>query len=228
MPSRSSRRPVHARRRQYDRRGHLRAVVEDQLDGLVVAVQPAARDAAQEHQLGAEAFRLPTGQPRQLGAADPVREAEEVLDHRRVRGLAARHVAGRRRSSTRPSGGGVDGGGEARRPGADDDEVVVLPLWRLASRPTQSAIDSTRRARERLARRRRRRAASHRSARAASSKTVGLGRARLVPLVRLRGARQEVAEPVVLGVHPPTDDLHRWTHRAHARSIVVTRYRVTE
>ena len=38
---------------------------------------------------------------------------------------------------------------------------------------------------------------------------VGLGRVRLVPLVRLRGAGQEVAEAVVLRVHPPPDDLHR-------------------
>src|SRR2546421_12958672 len=32
---------------------------------------------------------------------------------------------------------------------------------------------------------------------------IGLGRTRLVPLVRLRAAREEVAKTVVLGVHPP-------------------------
>jgi len=49
----------------------------------------------------------------------------------------------------------------------------------------------------------------------AREQEVGLGRARLVPLVRLRGAREEIAKAVVLGVHPPTDDLNRWAYRAH-------------
>ena len=49
----------------------------------------------------------------------------------------------------------------------------------------------------------------------ACEQKVGLGRVRLVPLVRLRGAREEISKPVVLGVHPPTHDLHRWAYRAH-------------
>jgi hypothetical protein len=36
-----------------------------------------------------------------------------------------------------------------------------------------------------------------------------------VPLVRLRGAREEISKPVVLGVHPTTHDLNRWAYRAH-------------
>jgi hypothetical protein len=37
-----------------------------------------------------------------------------------------------------------------------------------------------------------------------------------VPLIWLRGAREEVAKTAVLGIHPPTNDLHRWAYRAHA------------
>ncbi|MGZ4418595.1 MAG: hypothetical protein ACXVRV_10515, partial [Gaiellaceae bacterium] len=50
----------------------------------------------------------------------------------------------------------------------------------------------------------------------AREQEVSLGRIRLVPLLRLRGAREEIAETVVLSVHPPTHDLHRWAYRAHA------------
>ncbi len=59
---------------------------------FVVALESAALDATQKFQLGAEVFRLPTGEPRELGTTDPVREAEEVLDHRRVRRLAPGHI----------------------------------------------------------------------------------------------------------------------------------------
>jgi hypothetical protein len=44
---------------------------------------------------------------------------------------------------------------------------------------------------------------------------VGLGRARLVPLVRLRAPREEVAKAVVLAVHPLTHDLDLWAHGTH-------------
>jgi len=106
---------------------------------LVVALEPAALDALQEHQLGAEAFGLPTGQPRQLGTADPVREAEEVLDHGRVRGLSPGHIAVEhdRREAV---GGRVDGGGEAGGAGADDDEVVVRPFRRPEAAPSRLGI----------------------------------------------------------------------------------------
>jgi hypothetical protein len=40
-------------------------------------------------------------------------------------------------------------------------------------------------------------------------KAVGVGRGRLVPVVGLRGAREEVPQPVVLGVHSLAYDLHR-------------------
>ena len=49
-------------------------------------------DAAQKHELRSEALGLAAGEPRELGAADPVGETEEVLDQRRVRRLPARHV----------------------------------------------------------------------------------------------------------------------------------------
>jgi hypothetical protein len=50
----------------------------------------------------------------------------------------------------------------------------------------------------------------------ACEQEVGLGRVGLEPLVRLRSAREEIAKTVVLGVHPPTHDLHLWANRAHA------------
>ena len=80
-----------------------------------MAFEPTALDATQDHQLGPEALRLTTGQTRELGTTDPVGKAEEVLDHRRVRGLTAGHipVAHDRRQAV---GGGVDGGREARGP----------------------------------------------------------------------------------------------------------------
>ena len=60
----------------------------------------------------------------------------------------------------------------------------------------------------------------HRQDRVAQTETleqgIRLGRARLLPLVRLRSTREKVAEPVVLRVHPPTHHLHRRAHRTHA------------
>jgi hypothetical protein len=50
---------------------------------------------------------------------------------------------------------------------------------------------------------------------------VGLGRARLVPLVRLRGAREEVAKAVVLRVHPHYDgSLHLSVPTADAERLI--------
>src|SRR5207244_7882989 len=161
---------------------------------------------------GAEAFGLPTGQPRQLGTAEPGREAAEVLDHGRVRGLSPGRIAVEhdRREAV---GGRVDGGSEARGPGADDDEVVMRPLRRVQATPgrydrldgrlrqSSVAVDEDRQGRIAEAE--------------AREQEVGLGRARLVPLVRLRGAREEIAKTVVLGVHPPTHHLQRWAYRAH-------------
>src|SRR5205807_9515688 len=103
---------------------------EDQPDRLVVTGEPAALHTAEEHQLCPEAFCLSTGQPRQLCATDSVREAEEVFDHRRIRGLAPGYVpvAHDRRGAV---GGGGAGGRQTRGAGSDDGEVVVRLLRRL-------------------------------------------------------------------------------------------------
>ena len=93
--------------------------------GRSTGVSLVADEAAPDQQLGAEALGLPARQARQLGAADAFREAEEVLDHRRVRGLAARDVRFEhdRRETV---GGRVNGCREACRTGAHDRQVVVV------------------------------------------------------------------------------------------------------
>ena len=180
---------------------------------FVVAFEATALDATQKDQLGAESLRLPTGEPRQLGAPDSFREAEEVLDHGRVRRLAPGHipVAHDRRQAV---GGRVDRGGEAGRPRADDRKVVVRLLRRLQATPGQGDRLDGRRSKGPVA------VDEDRQGRInepkAREQEVRLGRIRLVPLVRLRGAREEIAETVMLCVHPPTHDLHRWAYRAHA------------
>ena len=84
--------PIHAWSREDDGRRHLGVVLEDQPDRLLMPVHPAAADASHEQKFGAESLGLAARQPSELRAADPVGEAEEVLDHRRVRGLTARYV----------------------------------------------------------------------------------------------------------------------------------------
>jgi hypothetical protein len=54
----------------------------------------------------------------------------------------------------------------------------------------------------------------------------GLGRPRLVPFIRLRRPREEIAKPVVLGLHPATHYLHRWAYGAHV-AILVACYGLT-
>jgi len=90
----------------------------------VGSARAAARHATQHHELGAEALRLAACKPAQLGAPDPVGEAEEILDQRRVRRLPARHLL------LDHDGGeavrrGVDRRRQAGRPAADDREVVL-------------------------------------------------------------------------------------------------------
>ena len=91
---------------------------------LAGASSSAARDAAQDHQLGAEALGLAAGQPGQLGAADPVRETRRSSRSARCAtpGRPARRARGRastaRRTRRRPRR-------RARRAGADDRQVVV-------------------------------------------------------------------------------------------------------
>jgi len=123
--------PVHARRREHDPSGDLGAVFQHELDLLVVAVEAPAANAVQDHQLRAELLRLPPREARQLGAADPVRKPEEVLDQRRVRSLPARRVAFEhdRREAIR---GRIHRRRKTSRPGANHDQVVLR-----APRPSQ-------------------------------------------------------------------------------------------
>src|SRR6185436_14845209 len=74
--------PIHPRRREHDGGPDLDAAFDVKVDLLLRVVQAAADRAAQDHDLGAELLRLAPCLPRELGAPDPVREAEEVLDHR--------------------------------------------------------------------------------------------------------------------------------------------------
>ena len=104
-------------------------------------LQVAVDHPVQDQELGAEALRLPPGEPRELRAADALDEAEEVLDHRRVGRLAARHVRlgdGRRQ----PVRGPVHGRREAGGSRADDEEVVVLLRRAARSTPQASASRS--------------------------------------------------------------------------------------
>ena len=116
--------PLHPRRGERHVGGHLLVAVRAQPD--LAAVDRAAGNAREDHQLGPELLRLAACAARQLSSADALGEAEEVLDHRRVRSLAARHVA-LEHDRRQPVGRCVHGRGESRRPGADDREVVVDP-----------------------------------------------------------------------------------------------------
>ena len=95
--------PVHAGGGEDDGGCDLVPAFHDEPDRLVGAVHAASPDAAQEHQLGAEPLGLAAGEAGELGAADPVGEAEEVLDARGVGRLAAGDVADRRPAVLRPS-----------------------------------------------------------------------------------------------------------------------------
>ncbi len=150
----------------------------------------------------------------------PVREAEEVLDQRRVRRLPARHVA-LEHDRRQPVGSRVDGGREAGRSGADDRKVVVSACsgWALsahasASRSTVAPASSA------VAVDQQRQLCAGRVVLA--QRGVGLGRAGLQPRVRLRGAREEVAQAVVLRRQPAADDGDRradGTHDGAMRNI---------
>ena len=86
-----------------------------------------AGDLLHGQQLGAEAARLVVRAAREIGAGEPVREAEVVLDPRALPGLAARRGA-LDQHGAQALGGAVDGGGEAGRSAADDHEVVEVEL----------------------------------------------------------------------------------------------------
>ena len=102
----------------------------------------------------------------QLGAADPRREAEVVLDPPRRAGLPAerRAVDDERVEAL---GRAVDRGAEAAGPGADDEQVDLLPRLELAADPERARdLAGRRRAQLRAARQ-----AHERQARASSPAT---------------------------------------------------------
>ena len=109
-------------------------------------VAPVARlqraGAVRGRRAGAELARLGDRPAGQLGAADPGREAEVVLDPPRGARLAAEHGAldEQRVEALR---GAVDGGAEPGRAAADDEQVDLLPLRQLepdAQRPRELAV----------------------------------------------------------------------------------------
>ncbi len=102
--------------------------------GSSAAAHVASPDPVQEHQLGPESLCLAAGEAGELGAADPVGEAEEVFDAGCVGRLAAGDVAIEDRGFE-AVGGGVDRCGKPRRAAADDDEVVVVVPRRVAVAP---------------------------------------------------------------------------------------------
>src|SRR5207237_3444068 len=73
----------------------------------------------------AELARLANGAAGELGAADPGREAEVVLDPARRSGLAAERGA-LDDQGVEPLGGAVNGGGEAGGAAANDEQVDLL------------------------------------------------------------------------------------------------------
>ena len=113
--------PVHARRDERDAARELVAPVD--LDAKALG-QDVSRDDAAEHELRSEALRLAAGAARELGTAHALGKAEEVLDQRSVRSLAARQVAFEH-DGREPVRRGVDGGRQPGRPGAHDRDVVL-------------------------------------------------------------------------------------------------------
>ena len=205
--------PAHARRgEQHVGRDLVPACDRD--DGLAAVGDPAAHDAAQEHQLRAEFLRLAAGQPGELGPADTLREAEEVLDQRGVRGLAARKVLlGHERRE--PVGGRVDRCRQPGRPGAHDQQVVVLQR-RPGRRPPRRGERGHRRTGVHgvlLEHDRQRRIDDP----ARREQHLRLRRPRFHILVRLRAAHQEVAQLVIARLQPAADDLNRGSDGAHWR-----------
>ncbi len=161
--------PDHAGSGEHHIRGELVAAGERE-PLLTRGRDRAADDAALQDEFGTEALRLASGEPGELRAADAVDEAEEVLDQRRVRRLAAGDVR-LDQHGRQPVGCGVHGGGEPGGTGADDRQVVVRARWRGGEPPSVGeggdrdggehvvAVDQRRRLRRRQLRGRR---AAHR------------------------------------------------------------------
>src|SRR5690606_18794920 len=78
-----------------------------------------------EGELSAEALSLLLEELRELEAADPLREAREVLDDVGRGDLAAGDLA-LEDDGLAPAARGVDGGGESRAASADDGDVVLI------------------------------------------------------------------------------------------------------
>ncbi len=121
-----------AGREQHRAGGDLVAVLEP--DEVALGAGLERRGAVGRRRAGAELARLGDRAAGQLGAADPRREAEVVLDPPRGAGLAAEHGAldDQRVEALR---GAVDRGAEAGRPAADDEQVDLLALLELEPDP---------------------------------------------------------------------------------------------
>ena len=85
----------------------------------------------------------------EVGPAEPLREAEVVLDRRALAGLPAGRLA-LDDDGAQPLGRGVDGGGQPGRPAADDAQVVERLLGAGAQARARSASSSVVGAPERL------------------------------------------------------------------------------
>src|SRR5581483_4531922 len=123
--------PVLRARREHDRSCRNLAVLFEPDEVAPVARLERER-AVRRRRAGAELPRLRDGPAGQLGAADPGREAEVVLDPPRGPRLAPERGAldEKRVKALR---GAVDGGGEAGRAAADDQQVDLLARQQLAT-----------------------------------------------------------------------------------------------
>ncbi len=205
--------PDHPRGRDQERCLEPIAAVEIDFEATVGA-GAAPDDRAPDQELGAEPLRLAAREPRQLGAADALRKAEEVLDQRRVRGLAARNVLldGDGGEAVRSR---VDGGRQPGRPGADDRQVIGGAGGHVLDPPgLRDPVD--RRRRDHLV------GVDHDRViaggdTARAEELGGLGGSRLDPLERLRDPGEEVAQALVLEAERSADDAYIRAHRAHER-----------
>ena len=109
--------------------------------------------------------------------------------------------------------GGIDGGRQSGRPGADDRQVVVARDGGLIICHASASLSHGRRG---MTLSPSMTTGSAGLPPASASSSVGLCRAGLEPLVRLRHPRQEVAQPVVLGIEPSADEGHRRPDRARS------------
>ena len=103
------------------------------------AARPRAkrRRLVGEQELGAELPRLLVGTEGELVAGDAGGEAEVVVDHGALAGLAAEGLT-LEHHGAEALGRAVDGGGEAGRPGADDEQIDSSAHGRLRT-PSDSA-----------------------------------------------------------------------------------------